>query len=275
MAKQKNQLKDQNIRKIKASENVIWGIHPITELLENDPKSITEIFIDKAKSSGKIQAIIDLAREKRVRVRFEASLDINTLDNTENTEPIRHQGVVAKTIPIGPLSEDDFLTNLANIKEPFLLALDSIQDPHNLGAILRSAAASGVNGVILPKDRSAPLGGTAAKVSAGALPHLKICLVTNLAEFLKKLKQESVWIYGTVKDSGQIIHQTNLTGSVCLVIGNEEKGIRPLVAKQCDQLITIPMPGKLDSLNASVAAGITMFEVVRQRSNSFLIKNSQ
>jgi 23S rRNA (guanosine2251-2'-O)-methyltransferase len=134
-----------------------------------------------------------------------------------------------------------------------------------MGAILRSAAAAGVTGVILPRDRSAPLGGTTAKIAAGALAHLAICVVTNLSIFLQKLQQKNIWLYGTVKDGGTSVFITDLTGPVCLVIGNEEKGLRPLVAKQCDFKVTIPMQGSLDSLNASVAAGISLFEVVRQR----------
>ncbi len=146
-----------------------------------------------------------------------------------------------------------------------MLALDHVQDPHNLGAIIRSASAAGVHALILPKDRSAPLSGTVAKIAAGAMEYLPICQTTNLVRTLQKLKDHSVWIYGTIKEGGTSVYQTDFAGSVCLVIGSEQKGIRPLVQEQCDFRTTIPMQGKLESLNASVAAAVVMFEIVRQK----------
>ncbi len=243
-----------------AGDNLIWGHHPVLEMINQQPRQISEIFIAKTKEGSKNQEIIDQARNNQVKVKFLKNFTIN------GAGKINHQGVLARINNTETLSENAFLASLENpAKKPFLLALDSIQDPHNLGAILRSAAAAGVSGVILPRDRSAPLGGTAAKVAAGAMAHLNICQVTNFSSFFKRLQELGVWIYGTVKDKGHPIFSTDLTGPVCLVIGNEEKGIRPLVAQHCDEKITIPMPGDLDSLNASVAAGIVLFEVVRQR----------
>ncbi len=249
-------------RRFNESDFITWGIHPVTETLHKSPKTIAEIFILKGKKQAKIQAIIDLAKQNGIKVKFEEDFYIVG----EGNNKCNHQGVIARTMAIATVDEKTFLASLENSKTtPFLLALDSIQDPHNLGAILRSAAASGVTGVIIPKDRSAPLGGTVQKIAAGGLSHLQIIMVTNLANFLKLLKHYQIWNYGTVKDDAVPIYQTDLSGPLCIVIGNEEKGIRPLVAKQCDFKITIPMQGKLDSLNASVAAGITLFEVVRQR----------
>jgi 23S rRNA (guanosine2251-2'-O)-methyltransferase len=249
-------------KRLQANENLVWGIHPVAALLEQSPAIISEISIVKGRPNPKIQAIIDQCRELGVKVRFESSLSISG----ETGGPVNHQGVAARTKATETLSEEAFLNLIRQETRPaFLLALDSIQDPQNLGAILRSAAAAGVTGVILPRDRSAPLSGTTAKIAAGALAHLAICVVTNLATFLQKLQQENIWLYGTVKEGGASVFQTDLRGAVCLVIGNEEKGLRPLVAKQCDFKITIPMQGSLDSLNASVAAGISLFEVVRQR----------
>ncbi len=251
-------------RRLQANENLIWGIHPVSALLEQSPRAINEIYIVKGRPNPKIQEIIDSCRSLGVKIRFEKSLSIKG----ETGGHVNHQGVAARTNATETLSEEAFLAHLRQEEHPaFVLALDSIQDPHNLGAILRSAAAAGVSGIILPRDRSAPLGGTTAKIAAGALAHLAICVVTNLATFLQKLQKENIWLYGTVKDGGTSIFQTDLSGPVCLVIGNEEKGLRPLVAKQCDFKVTIPMQGSLDSLNASVAAGITLFEVVRQRLN--------
>lgn len=249
-------------KRLQATENLVWGIHPVAALLDQQPRTINEVYVVKGKANAKVQEIIDRCRGLGIKVRFEKSL----LIKAEQGGQINHQGVVARTHATETLTEEDFLAVMRQGGQPpFLLALDSIQDPHNLGAILRSAAAAGVNGVILPRDRSAPLGGTTAKVAAGALAHLQICVVTNLATFLQKLQQHNVWLYGTVKEGGASLFETDLKGGVCLVIGNEEKGLRPLVAKQCDFKITIPMPGSLDSLNASVAAGISLFEVVRQR----------
>lgn len=244
------------------SDFITWGIHPVTEILKTSPETVAEIYILKGKKQPKIQDIIDLAKQQNVRTKFTDDFTVISTDNAK----CNHQGVVAKTMAVATVDEKTFLAALEEqTVPPLLLALDSIQDPHNLGAILRSAAAAGVTGVILPKDRSAPLGGTVQKTAAGALAHLQIILVTNLANFLQLLQHYNIWNYGTVKDNGQSIHETDLTGPACIVIGNEGKGLRPLVAKQCDFKITIPMPGSLDSLNASVAAGITLFEVVRQR----------
>jgi len=247
-------------KRLQADDGLIWGLHTVAEALERAPRTVAEIHVVKGRGGAKLQAVIDRARAAGVKVRFTARLEI------EGAGRVNHQGVAARIRPAAALDERDFLARLRETgAPPFVLALDCIQDPHNLGAILRSAAAAGVHGVVMPRDRSAPLTGTVAKVSAGALAHLDLCVVTNLATFLGKLKDTGLWIHGTVKEDGQPLHDVDLTDGVCLVIGNEEKGIRPLVLKRCDFAVTIPMPGALDSLNASVAAGIAMFEVVRQR----------
>lgn len=253
-------MSERKVKRLQADETLIWGLHTVTETLERAPRTIKEIYLIKGKGGDKLQTVIDLARAADVRVRFETGLAI------AGEGRINHQGVAARVQPVATLDEDTFLQRVNNLVEtPFILALDCIQDPHNFGAILRSAAAAGVHGVVVPRDRSASLTGVVAKISAGALSHLDVCTVTNLANVLDKLKEAGVWIYGTVKDGGEAIHDVDLSDGVCLVIGNEEKGLRPLVRKRCDFAVTIPMPGELDSLNASVAAGIAMFEVVRQR----------
>jgi 23S rRNA (guanosine2251-2'-O)-methyltransferase len=251
---------ERKVKRLQADETLIWGLHTVTEAVERAPRTIDEIYVIKGKGGDKLQALIDLARGAGVRVRFETGLAI------AGEGRINHQGVAARVQPVATLDEDTFLQRVSALDEtPFVLALDCIQDPHNFGAILRSAAAAGVHGVVVPRDRSASLTGVVAKISAGALSHLDVCTVTNLANCLDRLKEAGVWIYGTVKDDGESIHDVDLSGGVCLVIGNEEKGLRPLVRKRCDFAVTIPMPGELDSLNASVAAGIALFEVVRQR----------
>ena len=240
-------------------DQLVWGIHPVYELLAARPRSIHEILIEKGKTSRKLQEIIDLARAEQVKVKFTPQFRI------AGSRQMNHQGVIARIMPFETLPEEAFLALLSQSKTPFVLALDSIQDPHNLGAIIRSASAAGVTGLIVPKDRSAPLSGTVAKISAGALTHLPVCQSTNFVRMLQKLKEQGIWIYGTIKEGGVAIYQTDFAGPLCLVIGGEEKGIRPLVQEQCDFKVTIPMQREIDSLNASVAAGIIMFEIVRQK----------
>lgn len=242
-----------------AQENMIWGIHPVLELLATRPRSVYEVHIQQTKGGKKLQAIIDLAREQKVKVKFTPQFRI------PGSNQINHQGVIARIMEHETLTEADFFSLIDKTDTPFLLALDSIQDPHNLGAIIRSASAAGVHGLILPKDRSAPLSGTVAKIAAGALEHLPICQTTNLVRTLQKLKENGVWIYGTIKEGGTSIYETDFDGPICLVIGSEQKGIRPLVKEQCDFKTTIPMQGELESLNASVAAAVIMFEIVRQK----------
>jgi 23S rRNA (guanosine2251-2'-O)-methyltransferase len=255
----KNTDKKQQVEEKPFDENHIWGIHPVHEMLLSRPRSIHEILIDKNKTGNKLQSIIDLARKEHIKVKFSTEL------RGAGSRQLNHQGVIARVMPHETLNDNDFFTLLSENDNPFLLALDSIQDPHNLGAIIRSASAAGVTGIILPKDRSAPLSGTVAKISAGALSHIPVCQTTNFVRMLQKLKEKGIWIYGTIKEGGKTIFSTDFSGPVCLVIGGEEKGLRPLVKEQCDFRVTIPMKGELDSLNASVAAGIILFEIVRQK----------
>lgn len=236
----------------------IWGIHPVLEMLQAKPGLIQSITIQKSRSGEKLKEIIRLAREKQIKTRFVKNLQ-------SFTSGVNHQGVIAEITEYPVLDEDEFLSGFSGKKSLFLLALDSIQDPHNLGAILRSAAAAGVDGIIITKDRSAPLTGTVAKISAGALAHLTVCRTVNLSRFLQKLKKEDIWIYGTARQHGDPLYGTEIRERICVVIGGEEKGIRPLVDKQCDFSLVIPMAGELDSLNASAAASIILFEIRRQR----------
>lgn len=245
--------------KQEASQNLVWGVHPILELLSTQPRTIHSIQILQGKGGIKLQSIIDLARTNGVKVKF-----VSRLRHPDNVK-MNHQGVTAHVMPHATLTDEEFLESLTGKENPLILALDSIQDPHNLGAIIRTAVAAGVDGLVLPKDRSAPLTGTVVKISAGALPHLPICLTTNLVRMLQKLKEKNIWICSTLKDSGQTIYTADLSLPLCLVIGSEEKGIRPLVRKQCELEVSIPMNESIDSLNASVAAAVILFEIQRQR----------
>jgi 23S rRNA (guanosine2251-2'-O)-methyltransferase len=253
-------------KRIRLSEDLLWGIHPIFESLEKEPERITEIILQKDKRGGKIAGIVEMARLHNIKVSFTDSLQLTG----EGSSQVRHQGVVAR-ISDTPLVEfatfvEEMAERIAEGERVRLMICDSLQDPHNLGAIIRSALASGAAGVIVTRERSAPLGGTAAKASAGAMSHIALCQVTNLVAALKDLKNAGVLIFGAVKESeAQSLYATDLTVPSCLVVGSEGKGIRPLVKRECDVLISIPMAGTLDSLNSSVAAAVILFEARRQQ----------
>jgi 23S rRNA (guanosine2251-2'-O)-methyltransferase len=246
-----------------AFEDLIWGVNSVTEALVANHRSLSEVLVQRGKAGPKFQEIIDLARAGNVRLRFVEG------DRLGVPPHIKHQGVVARQTEAQLLQLDELLEGLEITEEspwPRILAVDSVQDPRNLGAILRSALAAGFTSVILTRERSVPLTGTVARTSAGAISHLRICQVVNLAETLKVLQQNRFWVFGTVADpSAMSLYDVDFSLPLCLVVGSEGKGIRPLVQKQCDQLVTIPMQGSFNSLNASVAAAVTMFEVDRQQ----------
>jgi len=249
---------DKNSHQEELSDDLLWGINPVYEALV--ARSLSEIFVQRGKGGGRLQEIIDLARENSVRLRF---VEPNRMGVPTSC---RHQGVVARRAETVFLSFAELLGKLAEEEpsESRLLILDSIQDPRNLGSILRSALAAGFRSVILTRERSAPVSGTVAGTSAGALAHLQLCQVVNLTETLKELAQQGFWIYGAVvSDDAQSIYETDFSGKIGLVVGSEDKGIRPLVKKSCDHLVTIPMRYTFDSLNVSVAAAVIMFEIVR------------
>ncbi|HIP82459.1 MAG TPA: 23S rRNA (guanosine(2251)-2'-O)-methyltransferase RlmB [Desulfocapsa sulfexigens] len=255
-----------NERKIRLSEDLLWGIHPIYEALEQEPQRISEVFIVKDRRGGKREEIIEKARAAGIKMNFVSSLRLTG----EDAYQVRHQGVVAKMSQTSLMPFDDLLDKFDRLvktgKNPGLIVLDTLQDPHNIGAIIRSAHASGMDGVLVTRERSAPIGGTAAKSAAGAMSHIDICQVTNLAQSLQALKEVGAWIFGAIKDAdAKSLYETDLVLPACIVVGSEGSGIRPLVRKQCDVLLSIPMEGKLDSLNSSVAAGVIMFEILRQR----------
>jgi len=253
-------------RKIRLSEDLLWGIHPVIEALEQEIERVSEIFIVKDRKGGKREEIIEKARAAGIKIHFMDSLRLVG----EDAAQVRHQGVIAKMSQTALIPFEVLLDKFQNLVQqganPRIIALDTLQDPHNIGAIIRSAHASGVDGIIATRERSAPIGGTAAKSAAGAMSHIDICQVTNLAQSLQALKDVGAWIFGAIKDTdAQSLYQSDLVLPACVVIGSEGTGIRPLVRKQCDVLLSIPMEGQLDSLNSSVAAGVIMFEMLRQR----------
>lgn len=264
--KKKEGFRKEKERKIRVSDDLLWGIHPIYEALEQEAERISEIILIKDRKGGKREEIIEHARTAGIKLSFVSSLRLIG----DNAAQVRHQGIIAKMSQASLLSFDDLLDKFKNLVElggnPRLIVLDTLQDPHNVGAIIRSAHASGMDGVLLTRERSAPLGGTAAKSAAGAMSHIDICQVTNLAQSLQALKKVGAWVFGAIKDAeAQSLYESDLVIPACVVIGSEGSGIRPLVRKQCDVLLSIPMEGQLDSLNSSVAAGVIMFEMLRQR----------
>jgi 23S rRNA (guanosine2251-2'-O)-methyltransferase len=244
-----------------ASEALIWGINPVLEVLRNPDQGVHEVLVVQGKAGPRLQEIIDSARQRGILLRFVPAERLGTPKNC------RHQGVSARLAATTYLPLEALLaTETGTTCPPPLLVLDCIQDPHNLGSILRSALAAGFSRIILPKERSAIISGTVAQSSAGAISHLQLCRVGNIAETLQQLKEQNYWVFGAVVDPcAHSLYTIDFPDATCLVIGGESKGIRPLVQKRCDQLITIPMAGSFNSLNASVAAAIIMFEFARRR----------
>jgi len=250
----------------KSNVQVIWSAHPVLEALKTSPRNVREVIVDK-RSGAKIQKIVELAEQQNVTVRYDkAAFSRDALQRNGIADEDRHQGIIAHVLfPYVPLSEMLAEDARQSTDIPFIVALDSIQDPQNLGAIIRSAVASGCKKLILPKDRAAQITGAVAKASAGAVFHIDVCRVTNLVSTIGALKEAGIWVFGTSVDAPLSIYQADFSVPACLVIGNEERGLRPLVKKHCDVLVTIPMYSELDSLNASVATGVILFELARQR----------
>ena len=255
-------------KKNQSSPLLLWGIYPILEIVKTHPRQLKQIFISPQKPNPRLQEIIDLADEKEISVEFSKEAFANAVKKID-TATVAHQGVVAVSDPFPTVGLSELIEIIqgqsTHNTSPTILVLDSIQDPQNVGAIMRSALAAGVAGVIIAKDRSAHLGGAVAKASAGAISRLKICQVVNLTAVLQALKEIGLWIYGTLPDADVSLYDTDLTGPLCLVMGGEQKGLRPLVRKQCDFFLSIPMMGGLGSLNASTATAIILFEIVRQK----------
>lgn len=240
--------------------DLIHGIHPVREGLCGRRQPL-ELFVDAESQNARIDEVISLAREKNVPVRKRQRDDL-----TRMVGHAHHQGVALCMEPF-PYMDFDALLGAWQADRPALfLVLDGITDPHNLGAILRNADASGCQGVILPKDRSCGVTNVVDRASAGAVEHLPICRVTNLGRAIEQLKKAGVWVYGLAAgDGAQPLYQSDLGGHVALVIGSEGEGLRQKTRKLCDLLLEIPMAGGVASLNAASASAVALFEVVRQR----------
>jgi 23S rRNA (guanosine2251-2'-O)-methyltransferase len=234
---------------------VVFGIHPVLEALRAR-RAVAVRFADK--ESARLREILDLARESGVPVFREPP---ERLESRARGQV--HQGVVAELVDLGTWSVADLVTGAAG--PPLIVVLDGIEDPHNLGAILRTCDAAGVDGVVVQERRSAARSGVAAKASAGALAHVRIAEVVNVARALEELKDLGVWTVGLAGEAPLTYDQADLAGPAALVLGAEGAGLRRLVRERCDFLISIPMVGHVGSLNVSVAAGVALFEAVRQR----------
>ena len=241
-------------------DDQVEGRNSVIELLESG-KDINKIFITKGERHGSINKIIAMAKEKRVIIVEKDKRQMEEMAQTQN-----YQGVIAIVPPFEYCEVEDILEEAKNKnEEPFVIILDGIEDPHNLGSIIRTAETAGVHGIIIPKRRSASVNSTVNKVSAGAVEHIKIARVTNITDTIGKLKQEGLWICGTDIKTNTYYYNQDLTGPIGIVIGNEGNGISEKVKKNCDFLVKIPMKGKVTSLNAAVSTGIIVYEAVKQR----------
>ena len=244
-------------RKSQSTEEFVMGRHPVKEALQSNRK-INKVFVQEHISGRAIDEIISLAKSNKLVVSFVPKSKLDKLVDYQN-----HQGVVLSTSPVEYATIDDLFKVAEERNErPFFVMLDEIEDPHNLGSIIRTADITGVHGVIIPERRSANITSTVSKASAGAIEHVKVARVTNLTQTIKELKERGLWIFGTDMN-GTDYREWNTDSPICLVIGNEGKGMSRLVKENVDEIITIPMEGNVGSLNASVAASLLMFEVYR------------
>jgi len=248
---------------------LIYGLHAVDGLLRNKPKSVQRLWVQSGREDKRIAAFVALAQNQGVPVARQPRQDLDGMVSG------RHQGVVAEALdtPVAGdtnqsnlWQEQDLLRLVDNKEGPLLLlVLDGVTDPHNLGACLRSADAAGVDAVVVPKDKSADLTPTVRKVACGAAEVVPFVRVTNISRTLQALQERGVWLYGTAGESEKSIYDSDLSGSIALVMGAEGSGLRRLTREQCDFLVNLPMSGSVSSLNVSVATGICLFEIVRQR----------
>jgi 23S rRNA (guanosine2251-2'-O)-methyltransferase len=239
----------------------VFGRHPVLELLRADSRRVEEVAVIAEGRGPALQELMALARSRGVKVSFRTRDQLSAMAGTPH-----HQGVVARVAGASYASFEELLARPGSRGETaFFLALDQVQDPRNLGAILRSAEATGVHGVVVPKHHAAGLTPAAAKSAMGAVEMVPVAREPNLVRCLEIMKEGGVWVMGAMARGGQAPWDVDLTGPICLVLGGEGEGLRPLVARTCDLLITLPMSGRLESVNVSAAAAVLCFEVVRQR----------
>lgn len=241
-------------------EDLIIGRNAVMEALKSD-KTIEALYVTKGQREGSINAILSLAKENRVVIK---EVDKKKLDSMSNGEV--HQGAIAVITPYKYFEVKDILDAAKEKGEsPFIVILDELEDPHNLGSIIRTAETCGVNGIIIPKRRNVGVTPTVYKSSVGAVEHVKIAKVTNINATIDELKEEGIWVYGADIEGKEYSYEVDFSGPCALIIGSEGRGISKLTLKKCDKLVKIPMIGRINSLNASVAGGIMMYEVLKGR----------
>ena len=247
------------VEPVELDENVLFGRNSVMEALKGQ-REIDKILVQKGEKEGSVIKIISLAKSKAVVVQEVEKAKLDELTGRE-----KHQGVLAYVAAHEYATVDDILEDAKEKGEaPFILILDNIQDPHNLGAIIRTAHNAGVHGIIIPKRRAVGLTGTVAKSSAGALEYMKVAKVSNIVQTIRELKERGLWIACADMD-GKTLYEENLTGPIGIVVGSEGEGVSKLTKENCDYIVSVPMYGKVTSLNASVAASLMVYEVVRQR----------
>jgi 23S rRNA (guanosine2251-2'-O)-methyltransferase len=241
-------------------DDIVEGRNSVMELL-NSNRDINKIYVQNGEKHGSINKIIAVAKENKVVVTEVEKSKLDFMSKTKN-----HQGVIAVVPPFNYCEVEDILEYAKEKQEDaFILILDGIEDPHNLGSIIRTAETAGVHGIIIPKRRTVTVNSTVSKVSAGAVEHMKIARVNNINETIRKLKEAGLWIIGTDGDARTIYYNQDLKGDIAIIIGSEGYGMSRLVKENTDMLVKIPMKGKITSLNASVSAGIIIYEAVKQR----------
>lgn len=239
---------------------ILFGFHAVTVRLKTAPQSIHEIYVDATRRDQRMRQFAARAQEAGVRLIDSDDERLHKMCGTH-----RHQGVVAKVEPVAQArSLDDLLDGLN--EPPLLLVLDGVTDPHNLGACLRVADGAGAHAVVAPKDHAVGINATVAKVASGAAETMPYFMVTNLARTLNELKERNIWVIGTSDDAPKTLYEVDLKGPVALVLGAEGAGLRQLTRKTCDELVSLPMRGAVESLNVSVASGVCLYEALRQRS---------
>ena len=242
-------------------QEILYGVHPVFEALKAGRRRFEKVFVDSGGKKSRSGKVAELARQKRIEVEC---VDQKTLDSL--TRGARHQGVAARVSPFSLKKVPRVLEKPGKMDSPcFMLILENIEDPRNFGAILRTALCAGVDEVFIPKDRAVSATPSVSVSSAGAMEHSDIYLVTNTASLLRSLKEKGVWVAGLDAQGTTRLYDADLTGDLAVVIGGEHKGIRPLVRRTCDYLLYIPATGGVNSLNASVAGGIALYEAHRQR----------
>jgi 23S rRNA (guanosine2251-2'-O)-methyltransferase len=243
------------------TEEFLYGFHPVGQRVQQAPEQCLELICTKARNP-RLLKVIDQARNLNIGIRFESREQLSELCGSD-----KHQGCVLKSTVVKAAMTFQHCLEAVSA-DSLLLVLDGVQDPHNLGACLRSADACGVDAVIIPSDRAAKMNATVSKVAAGAAESVPLIEVTNIASSLRDLKQAGVWVYGTSGEADDSLYQHDFSGPVALVMGSEGSGLRRLTKESCDHLLKLPMLGRVESLNVSVATGVCLYEIRRSRSSS-------